>query len=149
VVPHAGHAVLASWEEHVMGGAGVPPARGPQAHAPCDPSTKSRDSNGLPRDSLLKAPSFVIITQNVDGLHHRAGSRRVIELHGRLDRTRCAACDYEAIGLEDLGEDPRCPTCADRLRPGVVWFGEMLPAGALDQAMNAAAGCDVMLVIGT
>jgi NAD-dependent deacetylase len=92
---------------------------------------------------------FIVVTQNVDGLHHRAGSKRVLELHGRLDRARCTACDYETLGLDDLGEDPRCPRCRERLRPGVVWFGEMLPAGALEAATDAARTCAAMLVIGT
>lgn len=92
---------------------------------------------------------FTLITQNVDGLHHRAGSQDVIELHGRLDRTFCVGCAAETIGLDDLGEDPRCDACGQRMRPGVVWFGEMLPEGAIERAMLAAQACDVMLVIGT
>ena len=92
---------------------------------------------------------LVVVTQNVDGLHHRAGSQKVIELHGRLDVVRCTACEYEVVGLEDLGPDPHCPECAARLRPGVVWFGETLPPRALNAAIEAAQRCDVMLVIGT
>ena len=92
---------------------------------------------------------FVIVTQNVDGLHHRAGSENVIELHGRLDVVRCTGCAREIVGLDDLGEDPRCSDCAERLRPGVVWFGEMLPPGAIEAAGEAAHGCEVMVVIGT
>ncbi|RMF82872.1 MAG: NAD-dependent deacylase [Planctomycetota bacterium] len=92
---------------------------------------------------------FTLITQNVDGLHHRAGSQNVIELHGRLDVARCTSCSRELVGLDDLGADPRCESCGERLRPGVVWFGEMLPPGALEAAYEAAAGCEVFLVIGT
>lgn len=92
---------------------------------------------------------FTLITQNVDGLHERAGSSNVIELHGRLDRAPCTACDYAATGLDDLGEDPRCPKCNARLRPGVVWFGEALPPGAIDAAFEAAEHSGVLLVIGT
>lgn len=93
---------------------------------------------------------LTVITQNVDGLHHRAGSENVIELHGRLDVVRCTSCAYLATTLDDLGEDPQCPACRDaRLRPGVVWFGEALPEGAIQQAWRAAEACDVMLVIGT
>lgn len=92
---------------------------------------------------------FTLVTQNVDGLHQRAGSRNVIELHGRLDLARCESCPYQVQGLDDLGEDPHCPECGRRLRPGVVWFGELLPAGALEAAFAAARRCDAILVIGT
>jgi NAD-dependent deacetylase len=95
--------------------------------------------------------AFELITQNVDGLHTRAGSAP-IELHGNLMRTVCLArCGFiERDPLRLLvGEPPRCPTCGDWLRPGVVWFGEMLDLAMLQQAQAAAARCDVMLVIGT
>lgn len=91
---------------------------------------------------------FTVVTQNVDGLHHRAGSRNVVELHGRLDVVRCVGCRQERQTLEDLGEDPRCD-CGARLRPGVVWFGEALPPRAFETALEKARNCDVMLVIGT
>ncbi|MFH1747998.1 MAG: NAD-dependent deacylase [Planctomycetota bacterium] len=96
-----------------------------------------------------RVSDWALVTQNIDGLHHRAGSENVIELHGRLDVARCTYCDYEARGLEDLGEDPSCPVCMKRLRPGVVWFGESLPPGAIEQAFQAAQRCDVFVVIGT
>lgn len=96
-----------------------------------------------------RVPGFAVVTQNIDGLHHRAGSQNVIELHGRLDVVRCTCCDYSVQGLDDLGEDPTCPVCAKRLRPGVVWFGEPLPAGAIEAAFDAAQRCDTFLVIGT
>ncbi len=96
-----------------------------------------------------RVPEMVVVTQNVDGLHHLAGSNNIIELHGRLDVVRCTACPYSIQGLDDLGPDPRCPDCGQRLRPGVVWFGEMLPSGALEAAFAAARHCDVLLVIGT
>ena len=92
---------------------------------------------------------FTVITQNIDGLHHRAGSQHIIELHGRLDVVRCTCCDYSVQTLDDLGEEPACPVCAKRLRPGVVWFGEPLPPGAMEAAFAAAQHCDVLLVIGT
>lgn len=92
---------------------------------------------------------LTLVTQNVDGLHERAGSRSVLELHGRLDVVRCVRCTYEAQTLEDLGEDPHCAHCGDRVRPGVVWFGEVLPVEALEAAFAAAAACDVLLVVGT
>ncbi len=92
----------------------------------------------------------VVVTQNVDGLHRRAGSQNVIEVHGSLFRTQCTRCGY-AIPDDPTPytQTPKCPECASSLRPGVVWFGEMLPAGPIDAAIRAAAECDVMLVIGT
>ncbi len=95
--------------------------------------------------------SLELITQNVDGLHARAGSTP-IELHGNLMRTVCLArCGFAEDDPRRLpaGEPPRCPACGDWLRPGVVWFGEMLDAATLQNAQAAAARCDVMLVIGT
>lgn len=92
---------------------------------------------------------LTLVTQNVDGLHRLAGSTRVLELHGRLDQVRCSGCSVELSGLDDLGPDPRCDACGARLRPGVVWFGEMLPEGAIEAAFAAAGACEVLLVIGT
>lgn len=92
---------------------------------------------------------FHLITQNVDGLHERAGVPSAIELHGRLDVARCTACPARVKGLSDLGEDPRCTQCGARLRPGVVWFGESLPADALQRAFELARSCELMMVIGT
>lgn len=92
---------------------------------------------------------FTLVTQNVDGLHQRAGSRKIVCLHGRLDVARCTACTVQVVGLDDLGPDPRCAACGARLRPGVVWFNELLPPDALSAATTAAAHCDVMVVVGT
>jgi len=92
---------------------------------------------------------FVIVTQNIDGLHHAAGSQNVIELHGRMDLVRCVQCAYRHQALEDLGPEPHCPECGAWLRPDVVWFGEMLPPAALEAAFAAARRCDVFLLIGT
>jgi len=96
-----------------------------------------------------RTAEFVVVTQNIDGLHLAAGSKNVIELHGRIDAVRCVACDYHLRGLDDLGPSPMCPECGERLRPDVVWFGEMLPPGAIEAAFEAAQKCDVLLVIGT
>ncbi len=96
-------------------------------------------------------PRFVLITQNVDGLHQAAGSRNVIELHGNIMRTRCADCGTRVTQWEPTpeGQAPSCPHCGGILRPDVVFFGEPLPHEALKQALEASAQCDVMLVIGT
>lgn len=93
---------------------------------------------------------FTLITQNVDGLHQRAGNQNVIELHGNIHRVKC--CDEGLIveAPETPGNTlPRCPRCGGLLRPDVVWFGELLPAEALQQAYEAAAASDVFLSVGT
>lgn len=95
-----------------------------------------------------KLANFTLVTQNVDGLHQRAGSRRVLELHGRIDRIRCSREGHVVQRYGD-GEPPLCPSCAAPLRPDVVWFGEPLPAEALEAAAEAAGVCEALLVIGT
>ncbi len=93
---------------------------------------------------------LLLVTQNVDGLHQRAGSRDVVELHGNITRTRCAGCGVRHEGPVDPDDGPpRCGSCGDLLRPDVVWFGEMLPIDALERAAQASRGCDVLLTIGT
>lgn len=94
---------------------------------------------------------FDLITQNVDGLHARAGSLP-IELHGNIMRTQCLkGCGFveEDPARLPAGEPPRCPRCGEWLRPGVVWFGEMLDPADLEAAEEAASGCELMLVVGT
>ena len=97
-----------------------------------------------------RLPDFLLATQNVDGLHAVAGSRRLLELHGSLWRLRCVACGHAAedrrMSLPEL--PPRC-ACGTVLRPDVVWFGEMLPPAAVEQAVAAAQEAEVVLVIGT
>lgn len=94
---------------------------------------------------------LTLITQNVDGLHQRAGHSDVWALHGHiaqdqwLDAPR-ACCDPEAA---EPGRPPRCPVCGNLRRPAVVWFGEHLPAPALEAAERAARECELMLVVGT
>lgn len=95
---------------------------------------------------------FSIVTQNVDGLHRRAGSLDVIEIHGSIARTICLArCGYaeDDPARVPSGEPPHCPRCGEWLRPGVVWFGEMLDAELLHAAEAAARECELMLVVGT
>ncbi|HEX7271873.1 MAG TPA: NAD-dependent deacylase [Casimicrobiaceae bacterium] len=97
-----------------------------------------------------RAPEFVLATQNVDGLHQRAGSRKVVELHGNIGRVKCSR-EGTVVERWDApeGEVPRCSSCGALLRPDVVWFEEMLPGHALAAAEDAARNCDVLLVVGT
>ncbi|MGA9574147.1 MAG: NAD-dependent deacylase [Lysobacterales bacterium] len=97
--------------------------------------------------------TMLVVTQNVDGLHQRAGSRGVVELHGNILRS---VCSKTGRTIEDSwieahpGRPPSSPHHPDGLaRPGVVWFGELLPAGAMDRAATAAHECDVCFSIGT
>lgn len=111
--PHAGHFVLARWEQIF--------------------------------------PDFVLITQNVDGLHRKAGSKNILELHGNIWQVRCTK---EGTITEDYVTPlqqmpPVCPSCGALLRPNVVWFGEMLPQETIEKAFASAALCELMFVIGT
>jgi len=92
-------------------------------------------------------PEFTVVTQNIDGLHQKAGSRDVIELHGNIWRARCVTCR----SLHDVSakRPEACLECGDSLRPDVVLFGEMLPPGAFELAAERAARCEVCIVIGT
>ncbi|MBI5386229.1 MAG: NAD-dependent deacylase [Verrucomicrobia bacterium] len=97
-----------------------------------------------------RVPAFTLVTQNVDGLHQRAGSRHVLELHGNITRTKCFEEDAAVESWPEDGEvPPRCPRCGGMLRPDVVWFGEMLPEGAYAAAEAAAEACDVFFCVGT
>ena len=96
------------------------------------------------------ANDFTLATQNVDSLHLRAGSRRVLELHGDLREARCSSCgfrrplDARGLPIEEIEHE-----CGGRLRPNIVWFGEALPQRTWREAAEAAARADVILVIGT
>ena len=114
---------------------------------------------------------FLLITQNVDGLHELAGSRALIEIHGSIRKVKCSKCDYKgawehpicaALEQAEIRADfsaspanlsnaelPTCPLCGGLLRPDIVWFGENLDQANLDRACDAANAADVLLVIGT
>jgi len=101
-------------------------------------------------------PSFLLVTQNIDQLHQRAGSPEVVELHGTLMAARCGSCGARrpmaelilAGGTIEDERPPRC-SCGGLWRPDVVWFGEELPGEAIDRAQRAAASCDLFVSAGT
>ncbi len=95
-------------------------------------------------------PRLSLLTQNVDGLHARAGSPSVIELHGSIRKVRCFDCGVYAETWQDDGQNvPKCSCCSGLLRPDVVWFGESLPRAALESAVEAARTCQAFFSIGT
>lgn len=95
-------------------------------------------------------PETTLITQNVDGLHGRAGSKNILEIHGNIWKVRCAKCRETLENHDlDLPDLPQCASCRGLLRPYVVWFGESLDPVLLNQALDSVKNCDVMLVIGT
>jgi NAD-dependent deacetylase len=96
-------------------------------------------------------PDFTVITQNIDNLHRRAGSTRVFELHGNIERNYCIACGrtysneevLQAVGV------PRCAACNGNIRPDVVWFGELLPDDQWEASVHASESASLFLSIGT
>jgi NAD-dependent deacetylase len=95
--------------------------------------------------------NLTLVTQNIDGLHQAAGSRNVIELHGNIWRARCFECGsrHDVRELKFDNSVPLCFDCGGNLRPDVVLFGEMLPAGAFESAAMKAETCELCFVIGT
>ena len=135
-----------------------------------DPSLYYKASASLIYDIDEKAPSVVhnvlaklekkgflksIITQNIDLLHERAGSDKVIEIHGSPKTHYCLRCAgiripfEEAAAIVRKGEFPKCPRCGRVLKPAITFFGENLPADALKEAVNESQKSDLMLVLGT
>ncbi len=115
---------------------------------------KAKPNPGHEALAKLEALNVIkaVVTQNVDGLHQRAGSRRVIELHGSIWRVKCSnpACTFRASISEPPKEiPPKCPSCGHYLRPDVVWFGEPLPQDAWGEAVRLAEVSDAILVVGT
>lgn len=95
-------------------------------------------------------PDFTLVTQNVDGLHWRAGSRTLLELHGNISRTRCFECAAPVLSWDEEGElPPHCSLCGGLAWPDVVWFGEGLPEAALRQAYRVTEQAQVFLSVGT
>ncbi len=96
-------------------------------------------------------PNFTVITQNVDRLHQKAGSKNVWELHGNIVDNHCQKCKLKYIGDTELNDNklPTCPECGGLIRPSVVWFGEMLPVDAITAGEDAARQSDIFFSIGT
>ena len=114
------------------------------AHRSVEPSPAHRALAAIES----RVPDFTLVTQNVDSLHVRAGSRNVLELHGSLREAKCTRCDarrpLEHVTLDRLGHE-----CGGMWRPDIVWFGEPLPPAVLAAAFEAARRADLMLVVGT
>ncbi len=117
-----------------------------QLIAKCQPNPAHHTIAFLER----QAQEFLLITQNVDGLHRLAGSVRMVELHGNLWRVRCPREGKITENLDvPLQTIPPCCDCGGLLRPDVVWFGEALPSEALNKTLETAESCDVFLIVGT
>ena len=113
--------------------------------AACDPNPGHLTLAKWEQKGVLKS----LITQNVDGLHIRAGSTNVHEVHGDLWSLKCVSCDYKGRLDAPAEGIPPCPKCADNLRPDVVWFGESLDSDTISNVYHELEQADVCLVIGT
>jgi NAD-dependent deacetylase len=96
-----------------------------------------------------RGDGFTLVTQNIDGLHQKAGSTGVIELHGSIWRARCKNCDARFAIAAGTKRASTCVSCGGLLRPDVILFGEMLPPGAFERAAEKASECELCLVVGT
>ena len=99
--------------------------------------------------NLAKHKEIVVLTQNIDGLHQRAGSKTVLELHGSIIRIKCTVCDFQDNITKNFDSLPPKCRCGEILRPDVVWFGEALPQDVWSEAIAHAQTCDVMIIAGT
>jgi NAD-dependent deacetylase len=115
-----------------------------------EPNTGHLALAELERRGLVTA----VVTQNIDGLHQRAGSREVVEVHGSIRSAACLQCG-ERVPLEEVvaalraAPAPPCPRCGAVLKPGVVMFGELLPAEAIDRAIELVLGAGLLFVVGS
>ncbi|AFS81740.1 silent information regulator protein Sir2 [Candidatus Nitrosopumilus koreensis AR1] len=98
---------------------------------------------------LEKLRDVVVLTQNIDGLHQKAGSSKVLELHGSIVKIKCTVCDFIDEMMTDFSESPPLCKCGNILRPDVVWFGEALPQDVWQKAIIHANQCDLMIIAGT
>ena len=111
----------------------------------CNPNPAHLILSKWEREGLLKT----LITQNVDGLHHRAGSQRVLEVHGDIWSVKCTNCDYRSRLSKPAEGIPKCPECGQILRPDVVWFGEALHTDIMNEVYSELANSDTCLIVGT
>ena len=98
---------------------------------------------------LEKYAEVVILTQNIDGLHQKAGSTKVLELHGSIVKIKCSVCDFKDEIVTEFSEIPPLCKCGNILRPDVVWFGESLPQDVWQKAIIFSSQCDLMIITGT
>ena len=98
---------------------------------------------------LEKHTQVTVLTQNIDGLHKKAGSSNVLELHGSIVKIKCSVCDYNEEILTEISDFPPLCKCGNILRPDVVWFGEPLPQDVWQNAIEFASQCDLMVIVGT
>lgn len=98
---------------------------------------------------LEKFVEVIVLTQNIDGLHQKAGSSKVFELHGSIIKIKCSVCNFKSENLFDFSTIPPLCKCGNILRPDVVWFGEGLPQLVWQDALFHASSCDVMFIVGT
>jgi len=115
--------------------------------ASAEPNDGHRAIARLEEQGLVRA----VVTQNVDGLHARSGSREIVEVHGSLREAECIHCGVRVTMVDAVAQLPLppCPECGEILKPGVVMFGEMLPAHAIEQAQRLAAEARLLLVVGS
>lgn len=96
-------------------------------------------------------PEFFLITQNVDGLHKRAGNKKLVQIHGDIFTVRCTSCEYFGenwdVPLKEI--PPQCPSCRSLLRPHIVWFGETYFPGVLESCYDYLSNCDLLWIVGT
>ena len=98
---------------------------------------------------LEKYAQVMVLTQNIDGLHKKARSSNILELHGSIVKIKCSVCDYNEEVLTEISDFPPLCKCGNILRPDVVWFGEPLPQDVWQNAIELASQCDLMVIVGT
>ncbi len=139
----------------------LPHAPAPDLRGPAQPRPRRNRPNGAalrlpPCKGGARRGDFLLVTQNVDDLHERAGSRKLVKIHGDCWGMRCLECSsvYDTRDFDfppEFTSDtlPTCPQCNKLCRPNIVWFGEYVPHEAMMAAADAAADCDLMLIVGT